>query len=67
MSGVSGKIELQLTAEEASVEDVRTLLQAIRDWETKRKMGIFVGVFAPWMTDEDSKFIFDNIKPPFKR
>lgn len=67
MPRIVGKVELNLKADNCSVEDVRTLLQAIRDWEQNRQLDIFVGVNAPEMTNDETKYVFDNIRPPFAK
>jgi len=33
MSRLIGEMKLELSSDDVSIEDVRTLLQAIRDWE----------------------------------
>ena len=67
MPRMIGRIELKIISEETSVEDVRTLLQAIRDWEQARGMDSFIGVDAPEMTNEETAWVFNNLTPPLSR
>jgi len=67
MSRLIGEMKLELSSDDVSIEDVRTLLQAIRDWEQKRRaVDIFITLDAPGMRNEEMKFVLDNIDPPFK-
>lgn len=59
-----GEVELNLKSDNLSVEDIKILLQAIRDWEQKRQVDIFVGINAVWMSNDETQYIFDNLKPP---
>lgn len=59
-----GEIELNLKSDSLSVEDVKILLQAIRDWEQKRQIDIFIGINAPWMSNDETGYIFNSLEPP---
>ncbi len=68
MPAIIGAIELTLKSDDStSVEDLRSLLQAIRDWEQKTQVDIFLGVNAPGITKDEIEWILDNMLPPFKK
>jgi len=61
------KITVQIKSEQLNKEDLRVLLQAIRDCEQKnfKDKEIFIGVEAPDLTTDEMTEILVSIKPPF--
>jgi len=61
------RTNILIKSEELNKEDLRALLQAIRDCETATfpQKHIYISVDAPDMTTEDMKDILTRIKPPF--
>lgn len=61
------KINLSIKSDELDKEDLRALLQAIRDCEMAnfKEKKIFVSVEAPDMTSEDMTDILTSINPPY--
>ena len=65
MPRIIGNFYLKVRSANASVEDVRSLLQVIRNWERERHAEIVVGVDAPGITKEEAHFVLRDINPPF--
>ncbi len=61
------KVNLQVKSTQLTKEDLRLLLQAIRDCEQKnfKDKEIFVGAEAPELTADEMAEIVKSIKPPF--
>lgn len=61
------KTVFQIKSEELNRDDVRLLLQAIRDCEQKnfKDKKIFVGVEVPDLTVDEMGEILKNINPPY--
>jgi len=61
------KINMSIKSEQLNKEDLRALLQAIRDCEmsTFREKEIFIGVEAPDMSGSDMTDVLTSIKPPY--
>jgi len=58
---------LSVTSDQLNKEDVRALLQAIRDCENVNfpDKEIFISCEVPEMNVEDLRNILDSIRPPF--
>ena len=61
------KVNVQVKSEQLTKEDLRLLLQAIRDCEQKnfKDKEIFIGAEAPELTSDEMGEILKSIKPPF--
>jgi len=61
------KVNFSIKSDQLNKEDIRALLQAIRDCEmaTFPEKEIYVSVEAPDMTSEDMTDILTSIKPPY--
>jgi len=61
------KVIFSITSYQLTKEDIRALLQAIRDCEmaTFPQKEIYVSAEAPDMTSEDMTDILTSIKPPY--
>jgi len=62
------KVIFSITSYQLTKEDIRALLQAIRDCEmaTFPQKEIYVSVEAPDMTSEDMTEVLTSIKPPYE-
>ena len=62
------KINIVIFSEELTKEDIRLLLQSIRDFEQTslphREIG--VAVFIPELSTDECREVVKDIKPPFK-
>ncbi len=63
------KMNVVVCSEELTKEDVRALLQSIRDCEQNSfpDKTIVVAVFVPELSTEDVTEILSQMKPPFKQ
>ncbi len=63
------RMNVVVYSEELTKEDIRALLQGIRDCEQKSfpDKTIVVAVFAPEMSTEGITEVLSQIKPPFKQ
>lgn len=63
------KMNVVVYSEELAKEDIRLLLQSIRDCEQKSfpDKTIAVAVFVPELSMEEVTVILSQIKPPFKQ
>ena len=61
------KINMSIKSEQLNKEDLRALLQAVRDCEmsTFREKEIYVSVEVPDMSSADMTDILTSIKPPY--
>lgn len=61
------KVNVQVKSEQLKKEDLRLLLQAIRDCEQKnfKDKEIFIGAEVPDLTADEMGEILKSIKPPF--
>jgi len=61
------KINLSIKSDELDKEDLRALLQAIRDCEMAnfKEKKIFVSAEVPEMSSDDMTEILTSIKPPY--
>lgn len=61
------KVNVQVKSEQLTKEDLRLLLQAIRDCEQKnfKDKEIFIGVEVPDLTVDEMGEIIKSIKPPY--
>lgn len=61
------KVNVQVKSEQLTKEDLRLLLQAIRDCEQKnfKDKEIFIGVEAPDLTIDEMSEILKGITPPY--
>lgn len=61
------KVNVQVKSEQLTKEDLRLLLQAIRDCEQKnfKNKEIFIGAEAPNLTIDEMSEILKSITPPF--
>lgn len=61
------KVNVQVKSEQLNKEDLRFLLQAIRDCEQKnfKDKEIFIGAEAPDLTTDEMGEILKSIIPPF--
>jgi len=61
------KVNMSIKSDQLNKEDLRALLQAVRDCEmaTFPQKHIYVTVEAPDMTSEDMTEILTSIKPPY--
>jgi len=63
------KMNVVVYSEELNKEDIRVLLQGIRDCEQKSfpDKAIAVAVFVPELSTEEMTEILSQMKPPFKQ
>ena len=61
------KINMSIKSDQLNKEDLRALLQAVRDCEmsTFREKEIYISVEAPDMSESDMTDILTSIKPPY--
>ena len=61
------KVNMSIKSDQLNKEDLRALLQAIRDCEMAnfREKEIYVSVEAPDMSESDMTEILTSIKPPY--
>jgi hypothetical protein len=62
------EVKLTIESKQLSKEELRALIQAIRDCEQKSfpDKEIFIWIDAPELSSEDAAEILDSIKPPYK-
>jgi len=62
------EVKLTIESKQLSKEELRALIQAIRDCEQKSfpDKEIFTWIDAPELSSEDAAEILDSIKPPYK-
>jgi len=62
------EVKLTIESKQLSKEELRALIQAIRDCEQTSFPGkeIFIWIDAPELSSEDAAEILDSIKPPYK-
>jgi len=61
------KVDISIKSDQLNVEDLRALLQAVRDCEmsTFPEKEIYISVEAPDMSESDMTDILTSIKPPY--
>jgi len=62
------EVKLTIESKQLSKEELRALIQAIRDCEQTSfpDKEIFIWIDAPELNSEDATEILDSIKPPYK-
>jgi len=62
------KVKLTLESQQLSREELRLLVQSIRDCEQKSfpDKGIFIWIEVPELTREETSELLTSIKPPYK-
>jgi hypothetical protein len=60
-------VKFSLESEQLSKEDIRNLLQAIRDCEQKNfpKKKLFISLVTPELNVEECKELLGSIRPPY--
>jgi len=62
------EVKISVRSDQLDKEDVRALLQAIRDCEraTFPNKEIFISCEVPEMTEDDTTDILNSIRPPYR-